>query len=550
MDARNFIFDDEAEEAGPITIGVPVDTTWIYRGQPREPDLADLIVGTSRLKPFEHQRKAENEAVKSLLDAGYYGLFMDMGTGKTKTSIDIFSILFAGGNASALLIICPKPLTAVWEDEIPKQSSLPFSVYTWDRKTTKRSDAEFASFLESEAPKAFIINIEAFQTPNETMRDRLLAFVKQEKCLGLVDESSYIKESKANRTKNIIKFGARLPYRMILTGTEIVNSPLDLYSQFEFLKEGFWGMKSFFLFQLKYAILQDAYGAGGRTFKKVAGYQKLDDLLAKITPFVFRARKDECLDLPDKIHEVIHVELSAAQRAAYEGLKKHLIAVLESGEILTVENKVSLFTKFRQIPGGMVKVEGSNSVIEADPPKLLALLASLESTSEQAIIWSSFTAEIEMLVDRLSKVGPTVAFYGAIEQKVRDENVRSFQRREARFFVANPQSAGFGLNLQQCHLQYVYSRHLSPAYSWQAEDRTHRAGQQNVCVYISLVARNTVEERIEMLLESKRAIRDAFRSMKPEEVMKFQAADEAELIRVSELSTKEMIEMAGGEKDF
>jgi len=548
MDARNFRFE---EDEPPIQIGIPVDTSWIVqKPAPAADDLFSLIAATSRLVPFDHQRKAESAAVASLLANGFYGLFMDMGTGKTKTSIDVFSILLSMKIASSLLIICPKPLTAVWEDEIPKQSSLPFSLYRWDRKTTKKSDAEFAEFLGAAGPKVFVINIEAFQTPNDVMKARLTSFVRQEKCLAVVDESSYIKESSANRTKNIIKFGKSLPYRMILTGTEIVNSPLDLYAQFEFLKDGFWGLRSFYLFQLKYAILQDAYGSGGRTFKKVSGYQKLDDLLSRIAPFVYRARKEECLDLPEKIHQVLHVDLSPAQKAAYEGLKKYLMTVLESGEILTVENKVSLFTKFRQIPGGMVKAEGANAVIEKDPPKLLALLASLESTSEQAIIWSSFTSEIEMLIERLGKIGKVVAFYGAIDQRLRDANVRDFQQGNARFFVANPQSAGFGLNLQCCHLQFVYSRHLSPAYSWQAEDRTHRAGQKDTCVYISLVARGTVEERIELLLEEKRKVRDAFRSMDPVEVMKFQATNEEDMIKVAELSLKELIEMAKCEKEF
>ena len=477
-----------------ITIGEKIDTSWIFKDKKvetisKEFDFFDEISETSTWPPFEHQRKAINSGVKKLISDGFFALFMDMGTGKTKTTIDIFSVLVHEKLASGLIVMCPKPLMAVWEDEIPKHSSLKIAVYRWDRRTTKKAEAEYKAFMDEKGPKAFIINIEAFQTPNDMMRSRLFSFMDNNKCFGIVDESSYIKESSAHRTKNITKFMNRLPFRMILTGTEIVNSPLDLFAQFEAMKNGFWDVKSFYLFQLKFAILADQYGSGGRTFKKVVGYRKLEELLDRITPFVFRARKEDCLDLPAKIYQVLHVELSAAQRSAYDSLKKHLVAVLESGEILSVANKVSLFTKFRQIPGGLVKIEGLDTVIEKDPPKLQALLADIAEWTGPVIVWAAFTHEILLLVENLSKIGPTVAFYGDIKQEQRDANVRSFQKGDARFFVGNPQSAGFGLNLQVCHLQYVYSRHLSPAVNWQAEDRTDRMGQEHQCIYKSLVAK-------------------------------------------------------------
>jgi SNF2 family DNA or RNA helicase len=181
--------------------------------------------------------------------------------------------------------------------------------------------------------------------------------------------------------------------------------------------------------------------------------------------------------------------------------------------LVSVENKVSLFTKFRQISGGTIKAEGVHLVLEEKPEKLEALLADIATHTDQAIIWAAFTHEILLLARELEKHGGVVLFYGGVDQEQREENVRIFQAGKARFFVANPGSAAFGLNLQNAHLQYVYSRHLSPAVNWQAEDRTHRAGQRSVCVYKTLVARGTVDEGIEVMLAKKTDLREAFRSM-------------------------------------
>lgn len=484
---------------------------------PRKNDVYEQIRHLTVFDPYQHQRDGVNKAVVLLKRDGFSALLCDMGTGKTKMTLDTFTAM---AEADLLLIICPKPLMGVWMDEIPKHSRLPFSIYRWKSGASKADDRLFATFEAHDGPKAAIFNIEAFQVPNRKLIERMRDIRNMGRVLMAVDESSYIKEPSAKRTKNIISLGARADYRMILTGTEVVNSPLDLYAQFEFLKPGFWGVRSYFQFRMNYAVLEDAYGAGGRTFKKVVGFRDVDKLASRIAPYIFRARKDECLDLPEKVRSVIHVELTEKQKRYYKELQRHLATVLESGEVVTVENKVSLFTKFRQISGGTIKSGDEHIVLEDVPEKMDALLADIESHGEQAIIWAAFTHEIELISRSLSKVAPTVTFYGEVSQDSREANVKAFQNGEARFFVANPSSAGFGLNLQNAHIQYVYSRHLSPAVNWQAEDRTHRAGQKNVCIYKTIVARGTVDEAIEEMLAAKTDLREAFRSMNNEAMLK------------------------------
>jgi SNF2 family DNA or RNA helicase len=468
-----------------------------------------------KFPPYDHQIKAVNEATTNFMEQGFHALFMEMGTGKTKTTIDSWMALVTLKMSDGLVICAPKAILSVWaEEELPKHCTLGYVLYQWDGRKSMRAQKEFEAVLMSKKPAVFLVNTESFQTCPETMRTRVRAFLKQRSCLMAVDESSYIKSADANRTKNISLAGALAKFRTILTGTEITNSPLDLYSQMEFLKKGFFGVKSFFMFRQHYAILVDQYGAGGRTFKKVVGFQRVNELMDKVNPHASRALKKDCLDLPPKIYQNINVEMSEPIQTAYMQLKKHLATLIDD-KVLTVPNKIALFTKFRQITGGAVKIEDEVQIIDARPPKLQALLADLSDTDEQAVIWAAFTQEIELIAYTLEAegFGHAVRFYGQESQETRDEAKREFQSGKARFIVINPQCGAFGLNLQQCHLMYFYSRSLRPADNWQGEDRIHRSGQDTACVYKALITKGTVDERIEALLTAKTDIRTQFQDM-------------------------------------
>lgn len=474
---------------------------------------------TSVMPPYDHQRRAVNAAVRGVLDDGCHALFMEMGTGKTKTTLDAWQALLSTGFFDGLMVVAPKAILSVWADEeIPRHVPFDHSLTVWDGRTSRKARLEFEQALTHPLAAVMVVNVESFQTLPDEMRSRVRMFLQKRRTLMVVDESSYIKSPDAHRAKNIVIAGKLAKGRMILTGTEITNSPLDLFMQYEFMRPGFWGVKNFYLFRQRYAILEEAYGAGRRTFKKVVGFQRINELLERVAPYCSRALKRDCLDLPEKIHVTMPVELSDAQAKAYKSLKDHLAALVED-HVVTVPNAIALFTKFRQVTGGGINVDGESAVIDPDPPKLKALLADLEDTDEQAIIWAAFTHEIEMLARELGKVAPTVTFYGDDEQAARDENKRKFQSGEARFIVINPQAGAYGLNLQNCHLQYFYSRTLSPSQNWQAEDRTHRPGQKDPCVYKTLVARGTVDERIEALLEQKTDIRERFQTMSVEDMI-------------------------------
>jgi SNF2 family DNA or RNA helicase len=501
-----------------MQIGIAAPLPWErFHGSPDSHDVYSLF--TPVKPPYQHQRRAVNEAVKNISEHGFHALFMEMGTGKTKSTIDTFMALHAKGTVDALVVIAPKTLMSTWTDEeIPKHLSIQAQVGYWDGKATAKSRDTFASLLASKGPIIWVANVEGFQQLNEELRSRMSKILRSRSCLMAIDESSTIKGPDAQRTKNLIAAGKVAKGRMILTGTETSKGPLDLYSQFEFLKPGFWNVKSFYMFRTRYAILEDAYGSGGRTFKKVIGYQRLSELMDKIAPYTTRALKKDCLDLPEKIRQRIYVELTQAQKKAYEELKKHLATILASGEVMTIQNKISLFTKFRQITGGTVKNGEVYEVIEPLPEKLKALRDDLQDTDEQAIVWCAFRGEIELVSNMLKDLGEVVTYDGSTDIDDRSEAKVAFQEGRARFFVANMKAGAYGLNLQNCHLQYFYSRDTSPQANWQAEDRSHRPGQTEPCVYKSLLCKGTVDERIIDLIEQSSDLRDIIRGMNPQDM--------------------------------
>lgn len=465
---------------------------------------------------YKHQEAAIAKIGPCLREHDMGALFMEMGTGKTRTALALYHNWYTSGSKwdnRVLVVVAPKSILPSWEAEAAEVfKSIPYYAIRWE--ATKSHSKTWAKYFEDwkhwKVMPILFVNIEALQVPNEDLITCLKACYDGGREMFLVvDESSTIKTHNAKRTKNVIALGKKASRRLIMTGTEITNSPLDLYSQFEFLKPGFWGLRNFFLFKAYYSILEKRYTSRG-SFDEVVGYRRLEEMQERIAPYIFRVLKKDCLDLPPKIYAPIYVELSPKERKAYDDLKRDLFLLLKSGEVLTVVNKMALFAKFRQVVGGSVIHGEAVEPIDGTPAKLRALLDDIEDTHEQAIVWAAFTHEIDMLVEALAPHGGVVRFDGHTPQAVREEGMRAFQAGEKRFFVANPAACSMGINLQNAHLQYFYSRTLSPSENSQAEDRIHRIGQDSPCVYKSLIAKDSVDVRIEAILLQKKDIRESF----------------------------------------
>ena len=200
-----------------------------------------------KTKPYAHQLKA----LKKSWRKHEYAYFMEMGTGKSKVLIDNIAILYDKGVINSAIIIAPKGVYRNWlEKEIPAHmpDHVEYKTAIWNPAPNKKQKKDLIELFEPcYELKILIINVEAFSTKKGVAY--VDKFIMGNLCLMAVDESTTIKNPKAQRTKNLIKLAVNTKYRRILTGFPVTRSPLDLYSQCAFLNTHLLGYGSFYSFQ-------------------------------------------------------------------------------------------------------------------------------------------------------------------------------------------------------------------------------------------------------------------------------------------------------------
>tara|TARA_A100000172_G_C3019322_1_gene102587 strand:- start:197 stop:988 length:792 start_codon:yes stop_codon:yes gene_type:complete len=245
---------------------------------------------------------------------------------------------------------------------------------------------------------------------------------------------------------------------------------------------------------------------GAHSFNHVVGYRNLDKLNTQLEKFSFRVRKEDCLDLPDKVYIKRSVELYPEQRKVYEELKQYALAMLED-ESITATTVLTQLLRLQQVCSGHVKTD-EGEVHSFKSAKLPELLDVLAETSGKSIIWANFTHDIESIKMELELVyGPesVVTYYGATPSEQRQEIVKRFQdpKSPVKYFIGQPRTGGYGLTLTEAKTVIYYSNNFDLAIRLQSEDRAHRIGQTSKVTYVDIIAENTVDDRILKALRSK-----------------------------------------------
>jgi SNF2 family DNA or RNA helicase len=465
------------------------------------------IEPTMRTSPMLHQINTVRDGYPFLRDNGFIALYdYEMGLGKTYVSIWLSLCLKLNNLSDRLIIIAPKTICSTWIDQLDRHADLQ-SVLLWDSQKAKTDKYKYAfkDLCAADYP-IFIINIEAFQLENEILT-QYLKYFSNDKTTIILDEAVKVKTYNSNRTKRLLKLFKNSPYKIGLSGKSITESPLDIFTMYQFLKHDFWPFKNYFAFRSYFAILQKQYLAEGRTFEKVVGFQRIDELTALVKHCTFRAKKEDCLSLPPKIHVTLPVELASEESRIYSELKKNLLVQLQSGVEIAKPAKIALFSAFRLITGGWA----STSEYIGCGSKLKVLTSDLEDTSERAIIFCEFRHIVNQVAESLMDIGLTVTYTGMNSPEENERNKVAFESGKARFFVSDTGMGARGLNLQHgCSLIYYFDMPTSGDEFFQSQDRIHRIGQINTCVYKYLIVKDSVDDRIKTILDNKQSISDAF----------------------------------------
>jgi len=451
-----------------------------------------------KTKPYEHQRNALNESAEK----NNWAYFMEMGTGKTKVTIDNIAFLYLQRKITSVLIIAPKSVYTNWESEIETHMPevLKHNIFKWNIDKPK----DFHKMNESKDLKIFLINVEALSTKRgfEACAD----YLKKNKLnFVTLDESTTIKNRSAKRTKNILGLGKLSHIKRILTGSPITKSPLDLFTQCAFLSPELLGFNSYLAFRNRYAEMTDIPVGSGRFISVPKYYKKLEELEEKMKTFATRIRKDQCLDLKPKVRLKRYIELEGEGKKIYERLKHHALAIVEDSTV-SFSNKLTEIIKLHQVCNGFTKND-DGKILQLHKAKLNALEETLEETDGKVIIWANYLYNIHEIKDFLiNKYGSesTVSIYGAVSVEDRKNAVDRIQTDDkCRFLVGNPTTGGFGLTLTACNTVIYFSNSYNLEVRMQSEDRAHRMGQKGTVVYIDIVARGTLDEAIMKSLTSK-----------------------------------------------
>ena len=459
-----------------------------------------------KLPPFNHQAEA--------LDDGWdrieFGLFMEMGTGKSKVLIDNMGMLYQSGLINFALVIAPKGVYRNWvAKEIPEHMSddIPHRVIRWVSSPNKKQTEEMRSVKDKfNGLTIFVMNVESFSSLKGKNAGEWMARALGSNGMIAIDESTTIKNHKAKRTKALMKIAAGFKYRRLLTGSPITKSPMDIYSQCEFLRPGLLGYDSYYAFQGRYAVVQRKT-MGQAAFQQIIGFKNLDELTNKIDMFSFRVLKKDCLDLPDKIYTARYVGMTSEQFKMYEDVRRHAMVLLDDGELVTAPAVITQMLRLQQIMSGHLKTD-DGEMLYFPSKRMDALTEIMDEHDGKAIIWSRFRYDIQQITQILNDKfgeGSAAAYFGDTTDDDRNDIVKNFQNpnHPLRFFVGNPATAGYGLTLTEANLVVYYANDFNLETRIQSEDRAHRIGQKNNVTYIDLICEGSIDERIVKALRTK-----------------------------------------------
>lgn len=476
---------------------------------------------------------------------------MGMGTGKSKIIVDTAAWNYAKGRITALVVIAPNGVHTNWVfneiiDHMPDWTSYISAYWRSGFKAKEKKAWNKLWDNKVEGLRVFTFNVEAFSSDKAKveLRKILNAF----NCLLAIDESQRIKTPGAKRTKSITNLGRHATMKRILTGTLLTNSPLDSYSQFKYLSPNIIGFNTYSGFKSHFSIIEKmtAYNKVkqcNQEYDHVVAYRNIPEMVKSISPYTYFVRKEDCLDLPDKIYETIYVDLTTEQKRMYDQLVVDGIAKIREQNpevevpefsspdeelwwfiqqsmgattgIVKSENTLTTLLRLQQIIGGWVN-DDLGELHELKSNRLKTLMDTVDGIEGSVIIWARFKPEMLAIAKELRKAygdDSVVEYHGSVDIADRADNVKRFQAKSARFFVGNTHSGGIGLTLTAATTMIYYSNDFSYEARAQSEDRAHRIGQKHNVVYIDLIAMGTVDEKIAKALKAKEKMAGDFNDM-------------------------------------
>lgn len=452
-----------------------------------------------KTQPYEHQEIG----VKFGLMFDNWFLGDEQGLGKTKQIIDIAVARKIKYGYKHCLIVCGvNTLKWNWVNEILIHSNE--KPWILGQKETRKGTIKIGStkdkindlkyLLTNETTTYFLItNIESF-------RDSEFADTVKKLCdkeiinMCAADEVHKMKNPTSQQTKGFFKCQPKC--KIAMTGTPIMNNPLDIYVTLKWL--GFEN-HAFYSFKQHYCIM------GGFGGYDIVGYKNLAELQEKVNDLMLRRLKDEVFDLPEKVYVDELIEMTPKQQVLYNEAESYIKTNMDL--ITSNPDPLSSLIRLRQVTGytGIVSSEIQES---AKLDRMEDIVEEAMSNKKQVVIFSNWTQMTSVIYERLHQKYTLSLITGGTKDEVRQTNVEQFQNGNSKIIVGTIGAMGTGLTLTAGTVVIFLDHPWNRALYDQAVDRCHRIGQKQSITIYNLMCKDTIDERVWQLVKDKGAISD------------------------------------------
>ena len=420
---------------------------------------------------------------------GFGGILADdMGLGKTLQMISVLLASKNEGMAGTSLIVCPASLVYNWVEEFSRFApQLSVGIAAGKKEERERTITNYQQW------DVLVTSYDLLKRDIDYYEDKHFAY-------EVLDEAQYIKTHTTAAAKSVKVIQSRT--RFALTGTPIENRLSELWSIFDYLMPGFLYGYETFKREMETPIIKKSDEAVTKQLRRM------------VAPFILRRLKENVLkELPDKIEEVHYARFSTQQQRVYDGQILKMKEILESQDEEGIKkNKIQILAELTRIRQICCDPSLIFEDYKGESAKRIACMDLVQSAIEgdhRILLFSQFTSMLELMEQDLQHEG--IAYYkitGATPKKERMELVQRFNENKIPVFLISLKAGGTGLNLTGADVVIHYDPWWNIAAQNQATDRTHRIGQTKVVSVYKLIVKGSIEEKIQIMQQSKKDLAD------------------------------------------
>lgn len=446
---------------------------------------APILLAKKNAFPYQAQ------AVESIRDLDYAAIFHEQGLGKTKIAIDLLLYWLKQTDIDSVMIVTKKQLVQNWINEFKNHTSITPVVVDSNKNNN------YYSFISPAA--VMLTHFEAVVSEIERMQ----LYLRTRNVAIIIDESAKLKNPNTKLTQTFFELSPLFKKKVIMTGTPVANRPYDIWAQVFFLDQGKSLGVNYEDFKNQTDLSNKLYSDADR---QIQFENSVSDIYRKISAFSVRETKNSgIIQLPQKVFIREEAEFDALQKELYERIRKELmIEVMKNGELIQDDSSyiIKRLLRLVQVASNPRLVDERYRGNSSKEIVLNKLITDIIRSDEKCIVWTNYIENVNLFCKEYSDIG-SVKIHGGMKIADRNRSVEKFRNDSTKVLFATPASAKEGLTLTMANHVIFYDRSFSLDDYLQAQDRIHRISQTRTCYIHNIILKDSIDEWIDILLQSK-----------------------------------------------